>query len=46
MLLYRTAFTEGNIGVAGALAVIIALLGMILSTVLVNIIRSEVKLFG
>ncbi|MBK8023030.1 MAG: sugar ABC transporter permease [Chloroflexi bacterium] len=45
MLLYRTAFVEGNLGLAAALSVFIGVIGMIIGTVFIRAIRTEVRLF-
>jgi multiple sugar transport system permease protein len=45
MLLYRTAFVEGNLGVAAALSIFIGVIGMVIGTVLIRTIRTEVRLF-
>lgn len=45
MLLYRTAFVEGNLGVAAALSVFIGVIGMAIGTILIRAIRTEVRLF-
>ncbi|MCC7208419.1 MAG: sugar ABC transporter permease [Anaerolineae bacterium] len=45
MLLYRTAFVEGNLGVAAALSIFIGIVGMVIGTVLIRTIRTEVRLF-
>ncbi len=45
LMLYHIAFSEGNMGQAAAMAIIIGLLGMALGTVLANVIRTEVRLF-
>ena len=45
MLLYRTAFVEGNLGVAAALSVFIGLIGMVIGAILIRAIRTDVRLF-
>ncbi|MCC6802802.1 MAG: sugar ABC transporter permease [Anaerolineae bacterium] len=45
MLLYRTAFVEGNLGVAAALSVFIGVIGMVIGGILIRAIRTEVRLF-
>jgi multiple sugar transport system permease protein len=45
MLLYRTAFVEGNLGVAAALSVFIGVIGMLIGTILIRTVRTEVRLF-
>jgi multiple sugar transport system permease protein len=41
---YRIAFSEGELGRAAALAVIIAIIGMIVGTALINVIKTERRL--
>jgi multiple sugar transport system permease protein len=45
MLLYRLAFGEGNLGLAAALSIFIGAVGMIIGTVLIRTIQTEVRLF-
>jgi multiple sugar transport system permease protein len=45
MFLYRLSFGEGNFGEAAALALIIALIGILIGSVVVKAIRTEVRLF-
>jgi multiple sugar transport system permease protein len=45
MLLYRIAFGEGNLGLAAALSILIGAVGMLLGTVVIRAIRTDVRLF-
>jgi multiple sugar transport system permease protein len=41
---YRVAFSEGELGRAAALAVIIAIIGMVIGAALINVIKTETRL--
>ncbi|MBX3062219.1 MAG: sugar ABC transporter permease [Anaerolineae bacterium] len=45
MLLYRTAFSEGNLGVASALSILIGVIGMVIGTVVIRFIRTDTRMF-
>lgn len=45
ILLYRIAFSEGNFGMAAALAIIISVLGMFIGGLFLRLIRTETRLF-
>ena len=45
IFLYKTAFVQGDLGLAAALGLIIALIGMLFGAVIINLIRTEVRLF-
>lgn len=45
IFLYKTAFVQGDLGLAAALGLMIALIGMLFGAVIINSIRTEVRLF-
>lgn len=45
ILLYRIAFSEGDFGMAAALAIIICVIGMLVGTLFLRFIRTETRLF-
>jgi len=45
LYLYKIAFVQGDLGLAAAIGLIIAAVGMILGTLIANLIRTEVRLF-
>jgi len=45
ILLYRIAFSEGNFGMAAALAMIISVIGMLIGGLFLRFIRTETRLF-
>ncbi len=45
MYLYKIAFVQGDLGLAAAIGLIIAAVGMLFGAVIINLIRTEVRLF-
>jgi len=45
MMLYKTAFSEGNLGMAAALALVIGVIGMLLGMLFIRMIRTDQGLF-